>query len=56
MSAKQLTREELIKLHCENQDCEGCPKEQECDEADAEAMSEDFDFCETDYDETGGYP
>lgn len=37
---RKVTREELIKLHCENQDCSGCPAEFECDEASINADSD----------------
>lgn len=52
---KAPSREELIKEHCEKQICEGCPAEEECDEAAEAAFLGDDDYT-TDYDETGGYP
>jgi hypothetical protein len=54
MSEKQKTaeeiRQELIKIHCENQDCDGCPKEYECEEEGLQQEARDEDAAYEAYD------
>jgi len=47
---KEAWRQAMIKAHCENQDCYGCPKEEECNEEDAKREAEDEDLAYSQYD------
>lgn len=48
-------REDLIAWHCKLQQCVGCPKEYECDEAEAEREAHEEEQAEYDGEEYDYY-